>query len=159
MIQLLKKISLRSVFGDKGDVLEIVMKDKNKEHALMRIIGFANGTREAKSREPGDDGEKILSTGLVGEFEATNLQTGEVFSSSVAWLPQMAVDLVSGRLGDGNDRVGFAFDVGAVYSTKAATSYEYTVRPLIESKPSDAMAELQKQLPNVSKPALTDKSS
>ena len=44
-VGLLKKITLRTVFGGKGDVLETVMKDKQKEHMLMRVHGFANGIR------------------------------------------------------------------------------------------------------------------
>ena len=149
MAQLLKKISLRTVFGSKSDIQELVLRDRQAEHLLMRIIGFANGTREAKSREVGDDGEKITSVGLVGEFEATNLQTGEVFSSAVAWLPQMAVDAVAGQLGDEDaQRVGFAFDIGVKYAEQSATSYEFIVKPCVEMKESDAMAELRSKLPD-----------
>ena len=146
-IGLLKKITLRTVFGGKGDVLETVMKDKQKEHMLMRVHGFANGIREAESREVGQDGEKIKSKGLVGEFEATNLVTGEAFFSPVCWLPQMAVDLVAGQLGEEDARVGFAYDIGVVYSEASATSYEYTVRPLTKLQETDAMTTLKNSLP------------
>jgi hypothetical protein len=72
----------------------------------------------------------------------------------------MAVDLVAGKLGgEDEQRVGFAYDIGVKFSKNSATSYEYTVRPLMESKASDAMEELKATLPAVeNQAALTDQS-
>ena len=154
-IGLLKKISLRTVYGGKTEILEAVMKDRSKKIPLMRVYGEAIGIRTAQSREAGDDGEKIKSTGLVGEIQAVNLATGEAFFSTVCWLPQMAVDLVAAQFSPDDDlqKISFAFDIGAQWDEKSATSYMFTVDPLLELTPTDSMAKLTASLPPL--PGLT----
>ena len=150
----LKKITVKTVFGDKGDILEKVMSDKTIKHPLIRVMGYCTSVRHSTSREKSQDGEFIKSTGLVGEIEAVNLETGEAFISGVCWLPQLAIDLVAGKL-EGDEeisRVGFAFDISAKFSLDSATSYEYIVEPLLEIKESDAMSELKKALPSIAPP-------
>ena len=162
-IGLLKKISTRTVFGGRGEILELVMKDRTKKIPIYRVWGEAIGTRSAESREKGDDGEKIKSTGLVGEINAINLHTGEQFYSTVCWLPQMAVDLVATQFGGDTDdvqRVAFAYDIGAQFDESSATSYTFTVDPLTELKPTESMQKLTASLPPLPKPltAIADKS-
>lgn len=133
-MQLLKKIAVRTVWGDQDEVMQRVLSDKTKAHPLMRVVGVANGTKEGESTYG-------AWKGLTGRFEATNLDTGEVFRSPVCFLPEFAIDLVTGQFGDDVKTVQFAIDVGAEYSDGAATKYEYTVTPLTD-QPDDDLARL-----------------
>ena len=133
-MQLLKKIAVRTVFGDKAEILETVLKDKTKAHPLMRVVGIANGFKEG-------EGDYGAWKGLTGRFEATSAKTGEVFNSPVCFLPEFAIDLISGQFDDVTKAVKFAFDIGAVYAADAATSYEFTVNPLTEAA-DDELKEL-----------------
>lgn len=133
-MQLLKKIAVRTVWGDQDEVIERVLKDKKTSHPLMRVVGVANGTKE---------GESTFGPwkGLTGRFEATNIDTGEVFKSPVCFLPEFAIDLVIGQFSDDVKSVAFAFDIGAEYSEEAATRYEYTVTPLVDA-PDDEITKI-----------------
>ncbi len=133
-MQLLKKIAVRTVFGDKAEILETVLSDKTRAHPLMRVVGIANGFKEGE----GDFG---AWKGLTGRFEATSAKTGEVYNSPVCFLPEFAIDLIAGQFREPGDVVKFAFDIGAIYAADAATSYEFTVTPLTEAS-DDELHEL-----------------
>jgi len=133
-MQLLKKIAVRTVFGDKAEILETVLSDKTKSHPLMRVVGVANGFKEG-------EGDYGAWKGLTGRFEATSAKTGEVFNSPVCFLPEFAIDLIAGQFTEPGAVVKFALDIGAVYAADAATSYEFTVTPLTESA-DDELKEL-----------------
>ena len=77
-MQLLRKISAATVIGGKETVLETVMKDKGKSHTLYRVIGIANDAKEGQGKVGFADWKCLL-----GNFEATNLLTGEVFRSGI----------------------------------------------------------------------------
>jgi len=133
-MQLLKKIAVRTVFGDKAEILETVLTDKTRSHPLMRVVGIANGFKEGA----GDYG---AWKGLTGRFEATSAKTGEVYNSPVCFLPEFAIDLIAGQFREPGDVVKFALDIGAIYSADAATSYEFTVTPLTDTA-DDELKEL-----------------
>ena len=133
-MQLLKKIAVRTVFGDKAEILSLVLSDKTKSHPLMRVVGVANGFKEG-------EGDYGAWKGLMGRFEATSAATGQVFNSPVCFLPEFAIDLICGQFRQPGDTVKFALDIGAVYAADAATSYEFTVTPLTESE-DDELKEL-----------------
>lgn len=155
-MQLLRKITVRTVYGDKGEVLETVMSDKKKSHALMRVVGVANGvkTGASKQKQSGKDasGQTVEIEverswkALLGSFEATNLQTGEVFRSGVCFLPDFAIELVSGQLTEDVDSVRFGFDVTASYDETSATSYVYDVTALMAPAEDDPLTALASQV-------------
>lgn len=133
-MQLLRKIAVRTVFGDKAEILETVLSDKSKSHPLMRVVGVANGFKEG-------EGDYGAWKGLTGRFEATSAKTGEAFNSPVCFLPEFAIDLIAGQFRQPGDVVKFALDIGAIFAADAATSYEFTVTPLTETK-DDELQEL-----------------
>lgn len=144
-MQLLRKISTATVFGGKGNVLDIVMKDRNTAHPLYRVVGIANGTREGKSKfDDRPDAQDWRA--LLGQFEATNLITGEVYRSGVCFMPGYVVDTVAGQFGGDVENIKFAFDIAAKYAEKSATSYEYFASPLIEPAEGDPLSSLSASL-------------
>lgn len=152
-MQPLRKISTRTVFGAKGDLLELIMKNKEDRHAVMRVVGRATDTKKGKGRRVDDDDIAATSEtradakdapwkGLVGEFIATNLQTGEQFYSGVAFFPEFALDMVAGKLGGDIDNVEFGVDIYARYDETSATAYVYEVDFLSDMAQDDRMLAL-----------------
>lgn len=78
---------------------------------------------------------------MIGAFKAVNLITGEMFEASSCILPNFITESIAAALTDGND-VEFALQIGVRSKPSSVTGYEYTVRPLIEPKPNDAMEKL-----------------
>lgn len=148
-MQLLRKISRATVIGDNTAVMEKCLADKNKIHPLYRVYGFATGTRKDTDIErketdtrPGFGSWECL----IGQFEAVNLDTGEVSRSGQCFLPQFAVDMVSGQFGDGVDRVKFGFEIGAKFDATTPTKYTYQVAPLLEVSEDDPLKAIASQI-------------
>lgn len=142
MTQLLRKISTRTVFGAKSDVLELCFTDKTTQHLLYRVAGYCTSTRTGQTDEDrlGDDKKRDTRrdwTCLIGEFNAINAVTGEVFSSGQCFLPDYLTATVVGKLAGETEKVFFAFDIFAKFDKDSATSYVYIavpVRPATEEK-------------------------
>src|SRR5262245_2730444 len=116
MASLLKKITVKTVYGGKPDLEKLIKKQEelDKRLPLMEVIGIANGYKNGSSVLP--DGKTSNWTKLTGQFKAVNLDTGEVFRSGVAIMPAVANDLVVGVLSGGTiNAVEFGFRVYAVY--------------------------------------------
>jgi hypothetical protein len=141
-MQLLRKISRATVIGDNTSVMEKCLANKETIHPLYKVYGFATGTRKDTDIERKED-DKRPGFGswecLIGQFEAVNLDTGEVFRSGQCFLPQFAIDMVSGQFGDGVERVKFAFEVGAKFDATTPTKYTYQVAPLLDVAEDDPL--------------------
>ncbi len=93
----------------------------------------------------------------MGSFVGTDMTTGELYQSGQCIMP----DYIGSQIGaavlsagsDGNGAVQFAFEIGAKAKANAITGYEFTVKPLIETKPSSAMVRLM-SLAGIETPAL-----
>ena len=143
---IVSKISVAKVHG------KIDMKALPKG-TIFRIVGIARGTKTG-----------VTNFGqweaLTGTFVAYNLLTGEEFRSGVCFMPQTAIDLVTGALADSPDGVEFALDIGVKPSSREPeTKYEYTLHPVLKPKDTDAMGALLAKA-NEAKPlALTDETA
>ena len=170
--QFVKKISRGTVFGDKTDVLELVMKNREADNPLYSVGGTVTRIETVKSKfkPDGDDDysdegspkERRTEYKLLGDFEAVNHQTGEVFKSPICWLPAFAAAMIVGKFQEG-DSLEFAMLIGAKFNADVATSYEFTVRPLMTEAPTAEQTRIQnllmKSLPKGKQPAqLEDKS-
>lgn len=134
-MQPLRKISSRTVYGGRADIVKAVMADQEKRVPIMRVIGRATDIKKGKGRRVETD--EVLSPdemadtkdapwkGLVGEFKATNLDTGEEFYSGVAFFPEFALDMIAGKLGGDVTEVEFGIDIFAKYQEDSATLYVY----------------------------------
>lgn len=141
-MQLLRKISRATVIGDNTAVMEKCLAEKEKIHALYQVYGFATGTRKDTDIEK-KEGDQRPGFGswecLIGQFEAVNLLTGEISRSGQCFLPQFAIDMVSGQFGDGVDRVKFGFEIGAKFDATTPTKYTYQVAPLLDVAEDDPL--------------------
>ncbi len=137
--QVLRKLTIASTGWNKSAIMAAIAeahgtpKDGDKIEC-MKIVGVTTSATPGQT----DKGEYLK---FKGEFGAVNMDTGESFSAAVCILPNFIADTLSAAL-EASERVEFAFMIGAKYSAKSVTGYEFTVTPLIEAKPSDAMARL-----------------
>lgn len=128
----IKKISVAKCYGK-------IDKEKTPM-SILQIVGIATGTFT---------GESTFGPwcALRGNFEATNLQTGEKFRSSQCFMPDVAIAIVAGALAsDENNAVEFGVIIGIIKS-ETQIGYEFTMNPLIDVTENDPIANLIKKLP------------
>lgn len=133
---LIKVISTRTVYGDKAKVLKRVMENEKTEHFLYRIFGTIEGHQLGKGKHKRVDketGEAVDTywTKFFGDFMAKN-SDGETFEAATCFLPDYVSGQFVSKLSGETDitNIDIAFDVFAVYSAQAATSYEYIAKPV-----------------------------
>src|SRR5690606_33315883 len=94
------------------------------------------------------------TTGLTGQFEGTNLETGEIYQSGVCYLPSGILELVAASLvadaaldkaNRTNPTVRFAFLISAV-PAKNPIGYSYSIEQLVEPEQDDPLADMRKAL-------------
>jgi hypothetical protein len=111
------------------------------EIRVCRIVGFASGVKRG-------DSSYGPWAALVGEFAATNAETGEIFASKTAIIPgPMGEALVTSTESvlqeDAEAKVKFSCDVFVKRSARDPNrKYEYIVRPVIDAKLSSPALEL-----------------
>lgn len=108
------------------------------EVQLLKVAGMATSASTGQT-------DKGQFTRLSGQFIGTDLTTGELYQSGQCILPEyIGSQLGTALLSMDGKAVQFAFQIAAKRKDSALTGYEYTVQPLIESRPTDAMQELMK---------------
>lgn len=129
---LLKKISVKGVFGDFVPV--------TKDRILVRIWGRTH-EKELCNTQFGD------SVRFKGVFKAANAETGEIFRAGELFLPGIAESLLSGALdGAGANAVEFAFDIGVKQDKTVAVGYIYTVKPVVKMEEDQGMMALEEKM-------------
>lgn len=126
-MQLLKRISTRSVYGSKEDIQRLVLSDTKKNHPLYRVYGFATGYVQGPSKFKNTDGSAQPDWSCIaGDFEAVNVE-GEVFNASLCFLPNYITGPIVQALRDNSDiqQIEIAFDIVAQHDPNSATSYTY----------------------------------
>jgi hypothetical protein len=129
-------------------------KANGTEAPLYRMMGQASGIKETKDI----NGEVIY--GLTGDFEATNLVTGETMRSGVAFLPpgihEMILKPLDDGLADNNGRftVAFAMDIFTVAAPNKS-GYTYKAKDLLPASRVDPFADMKEKIGEKPLPALT----
>lgn len=129
---LLKKISTQTVYG------KIKNEDKVEPKSLYRVFGLAVGTKTGNTQY-GD------WSCFVGEFQAVNLATGEVFNSSKCFLPEIVEAGIMTQLSQA-ESVKFAFEIGVKPNEEIVIGYEYTAKSLLQAQPNNLLAEMAQEV-------------
>lgn len=145
-MQIAKKITIGTINGIRGGFACNWTEGKPETQAAFlagRIIGIARSV-DAKQTTYGE------AARFTGEFRAIN-QDGEEIAAPTLYLPSPADGLLKSAIveADGG-AVNFAFDIYVQPTPKKQPGdrgYEYVIKPLLETKPSDPLAELAKALP------------
>lgn len=136
-VKLLAKISYKTVCG-KVNRRELP-EDKSPLH-VMRIMGQATKTVTGNT----DFGAFV---GFMGNFEATNVRTGEIFRSGKCFLPPVATNLLEGAVAGANGApVMFAFDIGVKEDDESSVGYVYTATPILDAGEADPIEQMKKTI-------------
>jgi hypothetical protein len=136
-VSLLSKLSTATVYGRIERPA-----DGAPPKALFNIYGVTHSIKRGQTTM----GEY---TAFLGNFEAVNLDTGEIFAGGKAFLPRVVEEMVVGALasaqagGDVSASVQFALQVGIRTEPKNAYGYVYTCTPLVEIAQGDVLQHLR----------------
>lgn len=147
-MQIVRKITIKTCGNFTVARIKEVMAAANlADGASIPLLKIVGETTSAKTGQT----DKGTFTKLGGSFIGTDLTTGELFQSGVCILP----DFVGAQLGAAlqqGESVRFAFEIGAQRADTAITGYAFVIKPLIETKPANAMLELM-ELAGIKTPA------
>lgn len=128
----LRKITASTVCGK--------IEKTDKPQRLCLIYGTANRVKTGTSQF----GPWVQ---LVGQFEAVNLATGQVFTSPYCILPDKVVnEVIAGAIESGQTGVEFAYEFG-IKPSKSPVGYDYTAKPIVKEQDNDALASLRAKIP------------
>jgi hypothetical protein len=157
-VEIVNKITMKSIGAQPKPRSVLVPTD------LAHIYGTARTFKEGSSTYG-------IFRSFIGEFEAVNLETGEVTRSNRVLLPPVAEKLLTEQMlqlgakpgrektatdagtegTEGSSAVDFAFVISVKPQfekdgktiVERGQGYEYGIRPLIESRVSDTLAHLR----------------
>lgn len=142
----LSKITVKAIGCDPKACIKA-----EKTIDLAKIYGVVN---ESKPVDGMKDGK--LSYQFFGNFEAINLQTGEVFQSTKLFLPKVVEDLLETTLRPtGKEKlesVRFAFQIAATPG-ESPVGYIFKAANLMKLQENDPLAAMREELAAASKPA------
>ncbi len=143
-MEIVKKLTLRTMNLGKIQIRKAVTEE-NPTASLAKIVGRTTTAQPVQSEQ----GESIR---LIGEFNGVNLLTGEAFTSTTCFIPNFVAQPLANALQE-SESVDFAIEITAKYSEKSAVGYEFGVKPLLETKRTNALQELMDRA-GVALPAL-----
>ena len=153
---ILGKLSIKSM-GCNGRKAAALDEGDKTVIPLASIFGKAVAVKP-KTRV-GDNGDVITDTPIIGNFEGVNLQTGEVFKSSVLYLPSSLHAALEQALtpSDENPKplpIKFGVEIGAKKATNKA-GFEYVGRQTYKQENEvDPLAEMRAKVSAVATKAL-----
>lgn len=111
-------------------------------HWFAHIFGIAQGVKEKKRQD--DKGDLIIDTPIIGQFEGTNLETGEIYNSSMLYLPGGIHETLESKFpaGEKNPPIQFAIQLGTRKASNRA-GYEYVAKQIVKDEAADPLASLR----------------
>lgn len=137
-MKLLRKLTIKDMGVGKGEILKLVMSDKEKSHHIATIWGIAGDTKTGES----DNGPWVR---FIGSFRGVT-HDGKKFVAPGVHLPGAAEETVLGALKTSAGSVEFAFDIFAKYDETAATAYVYEAVPLMDNDANDPTERLMRAI-------------
>lgn len=140
------KLTTGSMGLDAATLKDVVKGSKGKPVAIALILAQVNEMKEQPNRlDPSKTDTKFL-----GQFEGTNLLTGEVSRSGAMYLPGAASDYLKGQ-GAGGGAVAFQLTVEEDKRANSSQGYKFGVKAIAEKAVNDPFAALRAALPKPGK--------
>lgn len=135
-MKLLKKITIGTINAVRGGLKNVTGRER-----VFTIAGIATGYTEKVSETMG------VSYAFKGEFRGIN-RDGEEGAAPVAFLPEPAQSLLKTQIDNvpTGSSVEFGFHFYAVEDATALKGYYFECEPLMEARPSTALASLTAKL-------------
>jgi len=126
-MEIIGKISVKTVVGNKKTINDGIKEYNGASVPIMRVVGQVSGIETGSSTY----GEWLA---LKGNFQATNILTGEVFMSSTAFVDNTYSQNIQSELEKEEvSIVEIAVDIHAASSDSSQTGYIYSIRPLLNN--------------------------
>lgn len=109
---------------------------EERELVVCRIFGIASDVK-VKKMPNGDIFEAI-----VGNFEAINAETGEVFGSGILYLPSGLHERVLEPLKNGDSTIQFGLEISAFPADNPA-GYSWKAKQIVKPDQADPLAALR----------------
>jgi hypothetical protein len=141
-VQMLKKLGAKQILGNvKATVADKCAKD-GAVYEAYSIYGTTNGIKTGTSTY----GEWLA---FVGNMEAINHVTGEMFAAIQCFIPEPLQSLIREALKDLDDdkSIEFAFTVSVKRRDDLKEGYEYLVKPHKQASESDPLEKLRNLIP------------
>jgi hypothetical protein len=138
---IISKITMASIGCNPGAVKTLKPEDLSKEGdlPLARLYGKLSKVKYEEDKVNGQ-----VYTAFIGNFEAINMQSGEVFKSGKMFLPKGISELVENGVKSAPEgaQVGFAFEVRS-QNANNPIGYSYRVLALKSPEATDELKELR----------------
>jgi hypothetical protein len=132
-------------FRDPQSITECVMKQQ--AIALGMVVGAAFAVKLRQGTLP--DGTKNESYLTIGDFEATNYKTGEVFTSTGIYLPRYFAETIEAAVNASPGGVSFGIEIVVEPTGKQigeGIQYSYGVKRLMARKADSAVEQIKREL-------------
>lgn len=147
MAKILRKLTIRDMIGGKTAILDVAKTGRASDTAsegspvpLLMVVGHVTGVKPGE----GDNGSFVK---LMGSFEGTNLQTGEIVPDvGMAILPNFVSTQIASAIQSGAESVQFAVQIDVKYKESAAVGYEFEAKSLLPVQESDAIKAIKAQM-------------
>ncbi len=110
---------------------------------IGQVIGQIFEVKEKIGTLP--DGTSKMSLVAIGDFEANCYETGEVFTSTAAYLPGYYLETVQSMFARGAPVIAFAIEIILVPTGKSIP-LAYEVKNLIRRRPDDVLRQIKLEL-------------
>lgn len=148
---MLGKLTLAGMGLDKGVFKSALADNDGAETEVATVLCVVTEMKPEASRlDPSKENVRFF-----GNFEGTNLLTGEVFYASAAFFPSIAESFLRAQLGgkagsDGPRSVvtGFTVTVKEDTDKRSALGYKFGCNVLVDKENSDPFAEMRAMLPS-----------
>lgn len=140
------KLTTGTLGLDPSTLKDAVKASKGKPAPVALILAQVNEMKDAPNRlDPSKTDTKFL-----GNFEGTNLLTGEVMRSGAMYLPGAASDYLKGQ-GAGGGALAFQLTVEEDKRPNSSQGYKFGVKAVAEKATNDPFAALRTALPKPGK--------
>jgi hypothetical protein len=141
-IEQLRKITIKNC-GATPTMEQLATLEKKGGKATLDILDVFGIATKFKPGQT-DVGEYVR---FLGAFKASNLVTGDVFTSAVAIFPKVIEEPLWAAMGDEEvNNVQFAYRIGVRFDASAATKYVYTATPLTKPAENDPLAAFERSV-------------
>lgn len=153
--KLIRKLTIATAFGDKLALLKAAETGRPSPEAevgtpvdILEVVGRVSAMKPGTTKRTLPTGEEVSSdfVKLMGEFEATNLLTGEVTQNDVCILPNFVSGMMAQAIKGGAQAVDFAIKLQVRFKLSAATMYEFTAESLIPIQQAKTVAGIKAQI-------------
>lgn len=139
MANLINKVTVKNVYGDKSEILKAAQSGKGKPVKIMDIVGIVTKATPVET-------DKGTSVKFQGNFEGINAETGECFQAGVCYLPNVVENILDAQMaGEDVYTVQFGFAISVKENKESVVGYEYTAAPLIKQEETDPLNALKSQ--------------